>query len=126
MNKDQAMKSYVELLTNLKPSWNEETSADHKSSGSFGPCVSRPKSEDFLEDSEKSIEDFIKEGNIGKLRKLLENIEENEVNALDESGLGLIHWCADRGDAEILKLILCCKNIQVDLKDIDGQSGKTK
>jgi diazepam-binding inhibitor (GABA receptor modulator, acyl-CoA-binding protein) len=91
MDKDQAMKSYIELLTSMAPKWSEETGGK-MSSGSFGPCVSRPKFEEFIDDSEKSIEDFIRAGNVDRLKKLLSDIDPNELNLLDDNGLGLIHW----------------------------------
>lgn len=121
MDKSEAMQEYVKLLSSLKPQWNGE--GDSKgTSGSFGASVSRPKMEELLKESEKSIEDFIKEANIEKLRELLATIDQTELNSLDESGLGLIHWSSDRGNVEVLKLILDTKHIDVDLRDSDGQT----
>jgi acyl-CoA-binding protein len=122
INKETAMKSYVEALTTLVPDWIDDVSQDTKGSGgSFGFAVSRPKVEEILE-SEKSIEDFIREGNSIRLKELLREIEPNELNSLDENGLGLVHWAADRGNAEVLKLILSTKGINIDLQDGEGQT----
>lgn len=119
MNQSEAMQEYTKLLSTLKPQWNGEGDG---SSGSFGASVSRPKMEELLDDSEKSIEDFIKEANIEKLRELLATIDQTELNSLDDSGLGLIHWSSDRGNVEVLKLILDTKHIDIDLRDSDGQT----
>lgn len=121
MSLSEAMEEYTKLLSSLKPQWNGE--GDSKgSSGSFGASVSRPKMEKILDDSEKSIEDFIKEANIEKLSDLLATIDQSELNSLDESGLGLIHWSSDRGNVDVLKLVLDTKNIDIDLRDSDGQT----
>jgi acyl-CoA-binding protein len=122
MDRETAMKSYVELLTSLDPDWKSEVSQESKGSdGSFGVSVSRPKVEKIL-DSEKSIEDFIREGNVVKLKELLKDIDESDLNSLDENGLGLIHWASDRGNVEVLKVILSTSGININLTDGEGQT----
>jgi len=124
MEKLEAMKSYVNLLSKSLPSWIERVPDGEKgSSGSFGASVSRPKVEDYIEDSEKSIEDFIKDGNTQKLLELLKNVDPvDELNSLDENGLGLIHWASDRGNLDILKIILDTKGVDINLQDSEGQT----
>lgn len=123
MEKSEAMLSYVNLLTRVLPEWIESISDETKgSSGSFGASVSRPKGEEYIEHSEKSIEDFIREGNAEKLKALLHNVDPVELNSLDENGLGLIHWASDRGNIDILKIILTTKGINIDLRDSEGQT----
>lgn len=121
MDKSQAMHEYTELLSSLKPHWDEGND-NKESSSSFGAFVSRPKMEEPLDDSEKAIVDFINEGNIEKVRELLASISQAELNSLDESGIGLIHWSSDRGNVEVLRLLLDTKHINVDLRDSDGQT----
>lgn len=48
--------------------------------------------------------------------------ELKELNSLDENGLGLIHWAADHGNAEILEILLTQKEIDINLQDSEGQS----
>lgn len=120
MDKETAMESYVDVLSSLVPNWFEEVS-NKGSSGSFGFAVSRPKVEEILE-SEKSIEDFIREGNVGRLKELLKGIDGSELNSLDENGLGLVHWASDRGNVDVLKLILSTAGIDIDLQDGEGQT----
>jgi len=123
MEKPEAMESYMNLLSKLMPSWIESVPEGEKgSSGSFGASVSRPKVEDYIEDSEKSIEDFIRDGNTEKLLELLKNVDPVELNSLDENGLGLIHWATDRGNIDVLKIILNTKGIDINLKDSEGQT----
>lgn len=119
MTKVEAMTLYIELLTKLSPKWIEN---EKESSGSFGASVSRPKFEEAIKDSDKTIEDFIREGNAEQLKRLLATIDSSELNTLDDSGLGLIHWSSDRGNPEILSLVLKTKSINIDLQDSDGQT----
>jgi len=119
MEKTTAMESYVELLNSLSPDWFDSYKG---SSGSFGASVSRPKVEPHIDDSDKLIEDFIREGNIDKLKTLLGNIDQSELNSLDDNGLGLLHWASDRGNPEVLKVIINTRGIDVDLRDSEGQT----
>ena len=121
LGKEQAMIAYVELLTEFKPNWNEMVQIENHSIMG-GVSVSRPKFES-IGHSEKNIEDFIKEGNVEELSLLLRNLNQTEMNTLnDESGLGLIHWASDRGNAEILKIVINTKGIEIDLRDKEGQT----
>lgn len=122
MDQNKSMESYIELLTSLAPTWIDEVDESKSSSGSFGPCVSRPKFEEIIDDSEKSIEDFIREGNAEKLKSLLSEVDPSEVNSLDENGLGLIHWSSDRGYPDVLKVILNTRGIDINLQDNEGQT----
>lgn len=122
MDKTEAMNYYTNFLSKLMPTWEEEVEEVKGSSGSFGASVSRPKFEDYIDDSEKSIEDFIRDGNSDKLNELLKNVDPTDLNSLDENGLGLIHWASDRGNLEILKIILNTKGIDIDLQDSEGQT----
>lgn len=125
MSQRDAMVNYVELLTSLKPHWSEGLDREKSSSsggGSFGVAVSRCRQADQLLESEKTIEDFLKEGDVETFKKLLDDIDEKEINSLDDNGLGLIHWACDRGNVEILEIILQTKGIDINLPDEDGQT----
>lgn len=124
IDKDQSMNSYVDLLTKLVPDWYDESSSGSEkgSVGNFGVTVSRMQVEEFIDDSEKSIEDFIRDGNIEKLKELLKDINPEDLNCLDENGLGLIHWSSDRGNIEVLKTILNTAGIDINLQDGEGQT----
>lgn len=120
MNEDEAREKYIDLLTSLKPEWNDEKS--NKSSVS-GVAVSRPKfNEEILDDADKTIEDFIREGNESKIKDLLESINKDELNLLDSNEMGLIHWAADRGNSKILDLIISQPGIDINLVDGENQT----
>lgn len=46
----------------------------------------------------------------------------DHLNEKDESGMGLIHWAADRGDVAVVRLLLAA-GVDVNLLDEDGQTG---
>lgn len=122
MEQELAMESYTDLLLKLVPNWAEDIGNDERATSSFGVMVSRPKMEEILDDAEKSIEDFIREGQADKLKELLQGIDPSDLNSLDENGLGLIHWASDRGNIEVLQTILDTKDIDIDLQDGEGQT----
>jgi len=127
MTQPEAMTNYVELLTRLKPEWSEGLKSGNGASsggGSFGVAVSRMPAADeiVIDESDKTIEDFLKEGNVETFRKLLADVGEEEINSLDDNGLGLIHWACDRGNVEILELILNTAGIDINLQDEEGQT----
>lgn len=122
ITKEESMKSYVDLLSELVPDWFEESSDSKGSGGNFGVTVSRMQVEEIIDDSEKSIEDFIRDGNTGRLKELLKDIQPVDLNCLDENGLGLIHWSSDRGNIDVLETILTTKGININLQDNEGQT----
>lgn len=119
IDQDSAKTSYINYLSELLPKWDE--SKDQKFTSTFGNAVSRPQIfTEAISESEKSIQDFIKDGEAEKLRESLKEIK--ELNLLDENGLGFIHWAADHGNAEILEILLSEKKIDVNLQDSEGQT----
>lgn len=125
MCEDEAREKYVNLLSELKPKWRDGIEPTKSKQQSFGVSVSCLRSNDeILDDVDKTIEDFIKEGNVEKFKELLQSIEsKEELNSLDDvCGMGLIHWAADRGNLEALQLILSQKDIDINLVDGEHQT----
>ena len=119
MSKEEAMKGYLNQLTELKPDWIDSVDIDSKQP-SF-KAVSRMQSKDeLIEEDDKTIEDFLKEGNTEKFKELLTSVD--DINELDENGMGLIHWASDRGNESILELILSQKGVNIDLVDSSNQT----
>lgn len=111
-----AMKDYVNLLTKTCPTWLESSKKDSWVSVSAHVVPA----ENLIPDDEKLITDFIKEGDVKTFLEHLKASPEEHLNELDESGLGLIHWAADRNQLEILKELLKIPAINVNLQDTDG------
>ena len=121
MERDQAMSEYVEKLNSVDPGWR-----DNPSDGQAGGWVSvsaMAKLEDEIEDEEKSVIDWIKEGNAPKVKELLKDLSDESVaKELDENGLGLLHWAADRGFVDCLQIVSELPGFDVNLPDSGGQT----
>lgn len=115
LSKSQAMEKYIDLLTVALPDWN-------KGKKECWVSVSTPALpiENIIPDSEKTITDFIKEGDSDNFKASLSS--KDNKNELDENGLGLIHWATDRNQLQILELLLNNKDININLQDSDGQT----
>lgn len=120
MEKHEAQSLYIVHLNNIFPDWSSKKESK-KNVAAFGASVSRPKTEDS-EVTGNSISDYVKQGNLEELKKILSEIGATELNSLDDEGLGLLHWAADRGNPEILNCLLNTANINVNLQDSDGQT----
>ncbi|XP_039448870.2 acyl-CoA-binding domain-containing protein 6 [Culex pipiens pallens] len=124
LSKPQAMQGYVQHLTQLKPSWDQSSEDDSEykpQKGSWVSVSTFAHEEDTAAD--KTLVDFIKEGNLPQLEQALANPEVPAlINELDDDGLGLIHWAADRGNEHVLKLILAVPGRDLDLRDSGGQT----
>lgn len=115
---NDAMVKYVTLLTTTIPNWLETSKKDSWVSVSAHTVPV----ENLIADDEKLITDYIKEGDLKTFLMHLKNAPEETLNDLDETGLGLIHWAADRNQLEILTELLALPGISVDLQDSDGQT----
>lgn len=122
MTKDTAMGRYIDEMERLRPNWDDDDD-DGNSKQRKKPqwvSVSTFQVDDNDEDdqvTEKSPFDFVKEGDLDKLSKCAAFAE----NSVDDDGLGLIHWAADRGNVEILQFLLN-RGVDVNLVDPDGQT----
>lgn len=118
LSQEEAMRKYTGLLTQLFPNWNEESKEVSLTSG-WVAVSSMAKEEPNLMDSEKDVSDWVQEGNKDKVKQLAQKYNMNE---LDATGLGPIHWAADRGNVDMLRFLLLELKVDVDLKDGDGQT----
>lgn len=113
-----SMSQYITLLTTTIPKWQESAKKDQWVSVSAHTVPV----ENLIPDDEKLITDFIKEGDLKSFLEHLKAATEEQLNELDESGLGLIHWAADRNQLEILCELLKIPGIKINLQDSDGQT----
>ncbi|XP_058826700.1 acyl-CoA-binding domain-containing protein 6-like [Topomyia yanbarensis] len=128
LSKESAMKGYILHLVGLKPEWDQVSERDDfKPQKGSWVSVSTHANRDEEDDlsGDKSIVDFIKEGNLAEVQSALQSVDEDIgsiINALDEEGLGPIHWAADRGNIDILRLLLQVPRTNVDFRDSGGQT----
>ncbi|KZC07232.1 PREDICTED: acyl-CoA-binding domain-containing protein 6-like [Dufourea novaeangliae] len=112
-----AMINYVEELTKICPTWEE----DVKSEPQKWVAVSRLiNEEEQISDTEKTFLDWIKEGHQHKVQELLDK-ESKLVSVMDTEGLLPIHWAADRGHVGIIELLIK-HGANVNSQDTDGQT----
>lgn len=117
MPQPDAKKQYIDLIRNIDQGFDVDKKPDSKE---FWVTVSTMQNtEEALDECEKTIFDYVKEGNCRKVEELLSTVDDK--NVLDADGLGLIHWAADRGLVDILKLLIK-RNFNVNLQDVDGQT----
>lgn len=127
MSKECAKDDYIQKLCSIDPGWLDKASSNKASSNqSWAAVSSMINNETALEDDEKKLVDWIKEDNVPKFRELASKWSVTEVDSVvqfrDENGLGLIHWAADRGSKDIVKLLLDIKDLDVNQKDNEGQT----
>lgn len=114
----EAKRLYITELTNIDPKWHEIKKQDISSSWVVHSTQLPPEEESTIPEHEKTCFDYVKEGNLTRLRSLL---KKEQLQELDEHGLGLVHWATDRNFVEILEFLLEQK-AEVNLQDLEGQS----
>ncbi|ESP04084.1 hypothetical protein LOTGIDRAFT_84139, partial [Lottia gigantea] len=87
----------------------------------LGIAVSRMVCEDDdIDDCDKTVFDWCKDGNVDKVKTCL-NENTLNVDKLDEEGMSLLHWACDRGLYDMVEILLQY-NADKNLQDSDGQS----
>ncbi|XP_027110030.1 acyl-CoA-binding domain-containing protein 1-like [Coffea eugenioides] len=132
MPPEEAMQKYIEIVTELYPSWitNTATKKEGKESsgassagsrGPMGPVFSTFTYEDEPGNDLKldAIHAFAREGDAGNLLQCIEN--GFPVNAKDSEGRAPLHWAVDRGHLNVTELLLS-KGADINAKDNDGQT----
>jgi len=114
----QAEEQYIERLDEVDPDWRGEEVKDPAATGWVSVSCPRPEESSIQEDM-KTLWDRVKEGDLSKLKREL--TAENSAG-VDEGGLTLLHWAADRGYTDIADHILQINPSIINYQDEDGQS----
>lgn len=117
MGAEEAMRKYIDLLGSIDENWKLNQS---EKAPAWIHHSSMKNTNEELEDSAKTIFDWVKEGNIAQVKALLSN--GCDTTLFDEEGLNVLHWAADRGDLEIVMHLVKNINIDINTKDMDGQT----
>lgn len=118
MTSRQAMADYVQLVTTLGV--DTDADADVGNISMMGVAVSCPaRTEPRLADADKTVFDWVKEGNLERTRSALTG--PGVVDEADGEGMHLVHWAADRGHVDMLRLLLEL-GARVDACDAGGQT----
>uniref|UniRef100_A0A6B2E6V5 Acyl-CoA-binding domain-containing protein 6 n=1 Tax=Phlebotomus kandelakii TaxID=1109342 RepID=A0A6B2E6V5_9DIPT len=118
---ETAMEKYIEIVNTSCPEGEFSLADVSKPMSKSWVSVStqKPEDDDIL-DEDKTIFDYVQEKNFERFLQALDNIE--NVNTLDDNGLSVLHWAADRGQDEMLKRLLKRKEVNVNVLDEDGQT----
>lgn len=130
MPPEDAMQKYIDIVTELYPTWLDGSSLRSKSGdggsgsdakGPMGPVFSTyVYEEEYGGDSQmEAIHGFAREGDMDNLLKCIENGV--SVNLKDSEGRTPLHWAVDRGHLNVTELLIG-RNSDVNAKDNDGQT----
>lgn len=127
MGQSEAMSEYVEKLCCMRSSWREEVVKDPTEGW---VSVSSPMR--AQESGDLTVWDLVKEGSLAELTGVLDTLQREVRTHLaesvelaelkDEEGLTLLHWAADRGQADMAELLLSRDLALLDARDGAGQT----
>lgn len=126
MSPDTAKEKYIALVTECDPDWKlklQEKGSSGKNNSQNWVTVSSLNSnrtEEESNDANKTIFDFCKDGDVWQVQTLLKT-QPDLLNSLDSDGLGLIHWAADRGNLDVIKVLIAL-GCDISLRDQCGQT----
>ncbi|KAG7980330.1 hypothetical protein I3843_05G177400 [Carya illinoinensis] len=131
MPPEEAMQKYIDIVTELYPSWldgltlkskrGEGNAPSMDAKGPMGPVFSTFVYEEESGNQSKmdAIHAFAREGEADNLIKCIEG--SISVNLKDSEGRTPLHWAVDRGHLNITELLVS-RNANVNAKDDDGQT----
>nr|GMC53311.1 acyl-CoA-binding domain-containing protein 1-like [Ipomoea batatas]GMD20514.1 acyl-CoA-binding domain-containing protein 1-like [Ipomoea batatas] len=130
MPPEEAMEKYIDIVTELYPTWasgaasskkNREEIGSADSKATMGPVFSTYIYEEESETELKmdAIHAFAREGDDKNLLKCIESGV--PVDLKDSEGRTPLHWAVDRGHLNITKVLLS-KSANVNAKDNEGQA----
>ncbi|GLV35036.1 anorexia [Carabus blaptoides fortunei] len=119
ISSDEAKKNYIKIISELDQQFDRPTDSKTENWVTVS-CFAN--TDEILHEADKTVFDFVKEGNMSKLLSYMKkNPNSNVFTVKDDDGLGLIHWAADRGYLNVLKYLIRSK-VNVNMVDKDGQT----
>lgn len=117
MSQQNAKQAYIKLVDKIEPGFSEE----NKTTEGW-IRVSAFRNDDLeLSSADKSLFDYVKEGNMEKVKTILSTSIKSVLNSADDDGMTVLHWAADRGSKEILETLLA-HGADVNVTDSENQT----
>lgn len=110
MTKEEAMASYINLVKIINPTFQTEKTG-------WVTVSTFINNERPLLENEKTISDWVKEGDLERVKMFSGN-----VNVNDAMGMAPIHWASDRGDFAMLRFLVEDCLADVNFQDNTGQT----
>ncbi len=106
LSSSEARKRYVETLTRCQPEWRERIAAN-KPKSAVGPVFSVPQGNADHGDGEEfpRIIQLVQDGDPAPAHTLLLE-DPSVIHHRDSEGCTCLHWAADKGNAEVVELLL--------------------
>ena len=93
-------------MDELEPGWQDQEATDPTSGWVSVSCPRVEDEDNRLEDEDKTVFDWVKEGRLDRL-----DMDDVAV-ARDEDGMTVLHWACDRGWEEIVARIVAeCREL---------------
>ncbi|ALC48531.1 CG33713, partial [Drosophila busckii] len=119
MPKVAAQRSYVDKLTKINPNWEPGDQRVGRLSGWVVHSIEAPpKDAETPPEHLKTLCDFVKEHNLQRLRQKL---KPKDITTLDEQGMSLLHWAADRNAVAIIEFLVS-SGASVNQRDAEKQT----
>lgn len=118
MSKEEAMNKYIDAITKIEPDWKIDS--NNGANNSWVVVSTLPNTDKKLNDNDKKLLDWVKEGNEVRVKEIL-MINPSDINDIDDDGMSPLHWASDRGHLSIIKCLIE-NGAYLDLQDNDGQT----
>lgn len=119
MPQDVAKKLYIKTIKELDSNF-EDVIYQSKLQEQWVKVSSMPD-EEIIAESDKTLVDYIKGGNVTDVKTYLNTAGISSINHIDKEGLAPIHWAADSGFSDVLEVLINA-GADVNLQDSDGQT----
>lgn len=116
----EAKKNYIHLVKDIDPEWDEQNSSSSSAGGGGGLGISVSTmvrdSDDEINECEKTVFDWCKEGELDKIKYVI-NKDASVVDVKDDEQMTLLHWAVDHGHVDITSFLLQCNGCNINSQD---------
>lgn len=119
MGTQSAMQTYVMLVEETFPDWQDGSKSDQRQGGACIPSVSTLSGAPDPNDAAETLHHFAGQGNLQRVKQMLGGSQ--GVNSRDEEGCTPLHWACDRGAEDVVCWLLDAQ-ADVNAQDTSGMT----